>query len=250
MRVPVLRCDNGPCPYLDDRNWQVEFFSVSAMAGGYYERLLAEGWRRSGSVFYQNHCPGCSLCYPIRLDTLAFRPSKSQRRVKRRNSDLTVEFYPAQYNAACFNLYTRYVAARHPDPDSDSSGSVDMNDGTMADPNSSREAYRKFLIESPVETLMSCYYLGSGPNRKLIATGYLDILEEGLSSVYFAFDPDEGARSLGTYSVMMEAELCVRLGFRWYYLGFYVPGSRKMSYKRNFRPYQIAIDGEWQDIEM
>jgi leucyl-tRNA---protein transferase len=246
----MMSCDNGPCPYLGERDWRVEFFSVGAMAGGYYEKLLAEGWRRSGSVFYQNHCPNCSLCYPIRLNAPGFSPTKSQRRVRRRNADVTIELFPAQYHASCFGLYTRYVAARHPEPERESPESPDGYDGIASDPSAERESYRKFLIESPVETVMSCYYLGSGIGRRLIATGYLDILEDGLSSVYFAFDPDEGSRSLGTYSIMMEAELCARLGLHWYYLGFYVPGSRKMSYKRNFRPNQIALEGEWRDIEV
>ena len=40
---------------------------------------------------------------------------------------------------------------------------------------------------------------------------------------------------------------CNELGLPYVYLGYYIDQSRKMSYKARFKPYQIFIDGIWQD---
>ena len=84
------------------------------------------------------------------------------------------------------------------------------------------------------------YYLGD----KLIGAGWLDVLPNGISSIYYIFDPDYSKRSLGTFSVMKEIELCNDLGKEWLYLGFYVRESPKMSYKADFKPYQLLTDDE------
>jgi leucyl-tRNA---protein transferase len=236
FKDPVLLLDNGACPYLEGRSWQVELFTADSMEGARYEDLLASGWRRSGSVFYRNKCPGCALCYPIRLDASRAAPTKSQRRVLRKNSDVTVKLLPSRFDRRSYELYARYVAARH----------ADAKDAENPSPRS----YESFLIRSPLKSVISRYVAAAPEGEILVGNGYLDVLRDGLSSVYFVFDPDQGRRSLGTLSVFKEAELCVRHGLRWYYLGFYVPGSRKMAYKRNFRPYQVAIDGEWRDVEL
>jgi arginine-tRNA-protein transferase len=113
------------------------------------------------------------------------------------------------------------------------------------DPDSdiSEESFDRFLGSSPIQTDVMEYRVGD----RLVGAGWLDILPEGLSTVYFAFEPAEHKRSLGTFSALKEIELCQELGKPWYYLGYFVPGSPKMSYKTRFRPYQLLMDGEWRD---
>jgi len=87
---------------------------------------------------------------------------------------------------------------------------------------------------------------------KLCGAGIVDILPSGLSSVYFIFDPDEGRRSLGYYSVFIEAALALRMGKPFYYLGFWVPGAPKMDYKADFHPLQVAVGGsspDWMEFQ-
>jgi len=76
----------------------------------------------------------------------------------------------------------------------------------------------------------------------------VDVLPHSLSSVYFAFDPDFGRRSLGTFSVMKEIELAAAGGKRWLQFGFWVAGSQKMDYKAGFRPHETLIDGVWRRV--
>lgn len=240
MRLDIRECDYGPCPYLGGRRWRVQEFAARSFDASLYESLLAEGWRRSGGTFYRDICPGCELCVPIRLDSRAFAPSRSQRRVARRNADVGVELVDADFSEERYTLYRRYIRARHgADPEEDPSGS---ERDAMCD--FERASYAAFLLRGPLEsTRISEYRDGSG---RLLATGYIDILPDGLSSVYFAFDPEHGSRSLGTWSVLRELDMARELGGRYYYLGFWVPFSPKMDYKASFRPFEYAREGSWK----
>ncbi|MDC0462534.1 hypothetical protein OAM34_06010 [Alphaproteobacteria bacterium] len=37
------------------------------------------------------------------------------------------------------------------------------------------------------------------------------------------------------------------LSKKWLYLGYLVQNSPKMTYKSRFKPYQLFVDGKWQD---
>lgn len=224
MKVTVYETDNGPCPYLDNRRWVTHTFAVPHVPDRTYEEMINAGWRRSGTFFYQNHCPGCRACQPIRVPVAEFTPSKSQRRVLRRNEDVTVSAEPNRFDREVFELYRRYQEERH-----------------GRDETSGESGFRRFLCDSAVNTIQMHYRVGD----RLVGVGWIDELSESLSSVYFVFDPTEERRSLGTYSVLEEIHRAQDLGLTWHQLGFYVRDSRKMSYKANFRPHDLLIDGRW-----
>lgn len=79
------------------------------------------------------------------------------------------------------------------------------------------------------------------PAGRLLALGFLDILPAGLSSVYFAWEPEAQKRSLGSFSIIAETRLAASMGLGWYYLGFWVPGARRMDYKADFSPFELAL---------
>jgi leucyl-tRNA---protein transferase len=228
----LYRSVSGPCPYLEGKGpWATSYFIAESFDPGAYESMLESGWRRSGTIIYRNECSGCSQCIPIRVDAPGFVPSPSQRRCERRNADIFMEISPLEYREERYRLYRKYVLARH------GREGVDQEE--------SRGSYARFLLESPLPGVIADYYAIIEGDKALVGNGYLDVLPDGLSSVYFAFDPDWAKRSLGVYSVIREIKLCAELGKRWYYLGFWVPGSRKMDYKARYRPAQIAPGGSW-----
>ncbi|HUW41352.1 MAG TPA: arginyltransferase [Rectinemataceae bacterium] len=229
MRVIVREMEYGPCPYLEGRVWRVEEFSAPEFDPAVYESLLASGWRRSGHSFYRSLCPGCESCTPLRLDVRSFEPSRSQRRLLRLNADLALELLPPTFSEERYDLYRRYLRFQH---------------GERGEPSDeARASYSSFLLAGPFDTTAVAEYRDSG--GRLLATGYVDILPDGLSSVYFAFDPEAARRSLGTWSVLRETRLAAELGKRYYYLGFWVPGAAKMDYKANFTPFETASRGRW-----
>jgi len=126
-----------------------------------------------------------------------------------------------------YELYLRYVEYKHGRTEKD------------------EEDFRNFLCLSPIDTRIMMYYAGS----RLAGVGWVDFLPRSLSSVYFAFDPDFASRSLGTFSVLEEIELCLKTGREWHYLGFQVQGSPKMEYKARFRPHEKLMDGRFIAFE-
>lgn len=234
MSIPLRELTYGPCPYLAQApSWKVAEFSVRELPTAVYENLLARGFRRSGTSFYRTICEGCDRCIPIRIDVERFTPTKSQRRVARLNSRTGFAFDGAGggFREDRFRLYEAYCRDRH---------------GKTHAAEDSALSYFAFLVDSPLGSVaVTEYSTPDGENRTLAGNGYLDVLPDGLSSVYFAWDARVHRLSLGIYSVLREIELCRNLGKRWYYLGFWVPGSRVMDYKANFEPAEIARDGAW-----
>lgn len=190
-----------------------------------YEKLLAQGWRRSGKLLYCYQCPGCKRCIPIRIRTDRFIPSKSLKRCLKKNQDISVSLYDAFYTEERFSLYEKYVTVRH----SESSAGQ-----TYAE---HRQAFMD--LTTGVQAHITEYRDQAGI---LVAEGFADILPDGISSVYFAFSPEAGWRSLGRFSVHAEIQIARQLQKSFYYLGFWVPGSAKMDYKADFSPFELAVD--------
>jgi arginine-tRNA-protein transferase len=219
-----------PCPYLPGRRAKNRAFWADRFSCELYQRLMDRGFRRSGSLFYQPACVGCSECKALRIPVAGFKPSRSQRRVWRRNADLAVTVGRPVFSEEKHRLYVRYLTYQH--------------DGLMGQ---TEDDARRFLYESPVESLEFCYRL----NGRLVAAGIADISAKALSSVYLMFDPAEARRSLGTYSALWEIQWCLDRGIPYYYLGFYVRDCRKMNYKACFRPCQLlGKDGRWRSLTL
>jgi len=201
-------------------------FLAHTMAPDDYRLLMDLGWRRSGCLFYRPRCEGCRECVPIRVRTDAFRRSRSQRRVWRRNQDLDVVVGPPRLTDEKHELYARYLRQQH--------------DGTMGE---DREDMERFLYASPINTREICYRLGG----RLVGVGIVDVSSTAVSTVYFYFDPDDHRRSPGTFSILWEIDWARRHGIAFYYLGYLVRGVRTMSYKARFRPHELlGPDGKWR----
>lgn len=226
MELSFFEAINGDCPYLEGREWVSHLFVAPNLEPEIYEALLNQGFRRSGIIFYQNKCHGCAECVPLRLDVERFEPSKSQRRVLRKNEDLTVIIEDARFDEESFQLYRNFAKSRYQS-------------------DCSEEDYSNFLVNSALQTKMMKYYEG----KKLIGVGWLDMLADSISSVYFAFDPAQSHRSLGTYSVLKEVEYCKEQRQKYLHLGFWVEDCQAMSYKNRFRPYELLQEGEWKSSD-
>jgi leucyl-tRNA---protein transferase len=102
------------------------------------------------------------------------------------------------------------------------------------------------MVDNPFPTEEWCYYIG----ERLVGVGYVDVLPEGLSAIYFYYDPAERQRSLGTYNVLAILEAARQRQLPHVYLGYYVAGYRSLEYKARFRPNEVlGRDGVWQPFE-
>lgn len=216
------------CSYLPDQEATTMFVDPKArISRSQYSRLTALGFRRSGSHYYRPHCEGCNACIAVRLVASAFRPDRSQRRVLRKNSDLTCTLVRTQFTEEYYSLYARYIEERH-------------RDGDMYPP--SREQFISFLVEGATDS----WFLEMRLRGILVGLAAIDFLDDGLSAIYTTFDPGLTARSLGTYAILWQAEEAKRRGLPYVYLGYWIRQCRKMNYKTRFRPLQALQNGRWQ----
>jgi len=62
----------------------------------------------------------------------------------------------------------------------------------------------------------------------LIGVDLIDILDDGISAIYFFYDPEYSKLSLGVYSLLYQIELANILDLEWVYLGYWVDGCRAL----------------------
>jgi leucyl-tRNA---protein transferase len=218
-----------PCSYLDALEARSQVATPSFLISpSVYSELVRQGFRRSGTFTYRPRCDGCIACVPVRVEANTFSASRTQRRVWKKNN-LDVSLHPLEDKPEYFELYQRYQQARHPD-------------GGMS--NDSHDQYRKFLLQSHVDSMLVEFREG----EILRMVSIIDILDDGLSSVYTFYEPDIKQASFGTYNVLWQIELCRQLELPYLYLGFWIRESRKMTYKANFRPLQGLMQGTWQEL--
>jgi arginine-tRNA-protein transferase len=115
--------------------------------------------------------------------------------------------------------------------------------------------YAMMVEDSHVETRL-VEYRRRGPDTgingrgtgQLLAVALTDVLSDGLSMVYSFFDPDAGERSLGTLMILDHIERAKSMGLAYVYLGYWVPGSRKMDYKGRFLPQERLMPSGWTRV--
>ncbi|MDG2044920.1 MAG: hypothetical protein P8J78_09935, partial [Maricaulis sp.] len=83
----------------------------------------------------------------------------------------------------------------------------------------------------------------------LVASCLTDIMGDGMSMVYSFFHPDQARRSLGLFMILDHIAIAREAGLPHIYLGYWVPGSRKMDYKAKFAPFEYFRSGVWTRID-
>lgn len=220
-----------PCSYLTGRVATSLFVDPRApLDSATYASYMSLGFRRSGDLVYRPHCRDCQACIPVRLPVALFEPSRAQRRILKRNSDIKVIARAPSYDPEQFALYLRYQKHRHPG-------------GGMDDPDPQK--YTNFLISRHVHTV----FYEMRQRSKLVGIAVVDHLPDGLSAVYTFFDPNEKNRGLGTFAVLWQIEKARQLKLSWVYLGYLIRECPKMAYKENFRPLEAYLDGRWSPLD-
>jgi arginine-tRNA-protein transferase len=230
----------SPCPYLPGREERKVFTHLVGERAAELNNVLTHGgFRRSQSIAYRPACETCRACVSVRVIADAFRPTRGMRRIVDRNCDVVGTMQPAVPSTEQYSVFRAYLDARHQD-----GGMADM---TVLD-------YAMMVEDSHVETRIVEYRLarpeGAGhADGDLIAVALTDVLSDGLSMVYSFFEPEQSARSLGTFMILDHISRARRMGLRCVYLGYWVPGSRKMDYKGRFLPQERLLPDGWTRVE-
>jgi arginine-tRNA-protein transferase len=217
-----------PCPYLPQRSARHLTIVPTPVFPGVYHALMDLNFRRLGPAFYRTRCEGCDQCRMLRVPVAEFTPSRAQRRCRVRNADLEAVLVAPSPSAEKLALYRRYLEARH--------------DGQM---DGSELEMRTLTGGSAVDTREIEYRV----DGSLVAVGVADLEPQAMSAVYCYFDPDQSRRSLGVFNVLWMIDECRRRALPWLYLGYWIAGSPKMSYKGDYRPCEtLDAGGRWQRL--
>ena len=228
-----------PCPYLNGRQ-ERKIFTIAADddALSIYNNLSKQGFRRSQFAFYKPACIGCKACLSVRIPVAEFVPSNSQRRILQFNRQINRTLSEPVADIEQFEVFKSYITERH-------------SDGAMSDMN--QEEYEDMVEQTVVRTWLLKYYdnrLHHSNRYPLIAACLTDVLDDGLSMLYSYFDPRWCKNSLGTFMVLDHVNIVKRMGrrFKYVYLGYWIPTSKKMEYKAKFSPLEILRNGEWREM--
>jgi arginine-tRNA-protein transferase len=236
-RVPqFFLTPGGPCPYLPGRIERKVFARLSGtFAQPLSEALTHSGFRRSQSIAYRPACEGCSACVSVRIMVDEFQPSKTFKRIEKRNADLVRSEVVAEATREQFALLRTYLDSRH--------AGGGMSDMGLFD-------YVAMVEETPVDTQIIEYrrHTLDGKPGPLVACALTDVLRDGVSMVYSFFHPGEDARSLGTYMILDHIRDAKSRGIPHVYLGYWVEGSEKMNYKTRFKPMEALGRDGWARI--
>jgi arginine-tRNA-protein transferase len=194
-----------------------------------YGELVRAGFRRSGMFTYRPYCDACRECQPARIVVGEFTASRSHRRAMSHHATLVAQERPLSFREEHYSLYQCYQLARH-------------QGGGMDD--DSRDQYAHFLLQTHVDSRL-IEFREEGVLRMI---SIIDVLDDGLSSVYTVFDTEQPGASYGTYAILWQLSLCRSLNLPYLYLGYWIKDSRKMAYKARFQPLEVLRGGQWQAI--
>ena len=228
-----------PCSYLPDLQARSQVATPTFLINTpLYSELVRHGFRRSSTYIYRPRCDNCNACVQMRVVARQFKPNRSQRRAWKQHAGLSATLHPLEDKDEYYELYQRYQRARH------RNGGMDNDD---------REAYRTFLLQSHIDTLLvefrDSFDQAQDGQGKLRMVSVIDLLNDGLSSVYTFFDPDVPGAHFGVYNVLWQIELCKKLELDYVYLGYWIKNSRKMSYKARYQPAEGLQNGIWQALK-
>lgn len=220
------------CPYIEgEENASLVIDPNKEVNSELFSMLSKTGFRRSGTMLYSPKCPSCNACISVRIPSLLFKPSRSQKRVWKKNDDLHIAIEDVSFKQEHFDLYLRYQQHRHPE-------------STMCDEDPDK--YISFIDSEFSATKLICFYL----KEQLIGISVVDQFNGGISAVYTFFDPDFSDRSIGTYAILYITKLARLRGIPYVYLGYWVDQSIKMDYKRKFKPLEGYTERKWSDLDL
>lgn len=195
-----------------------------------YSELSALGFRRSGRHIYRPHCQDCKACIPLRVPLRSFKANRTQRKIYKKNQHLDISICKPIFKQESFDLYDRYIRARH-------------SDGDMYPPD--EEQFTSFLVNGRPEAV----FYEFRHEGKLVAIAVADQLKDGLSAIYTFFDPDFNHLSLGSYAILWLLNTTLEQGLPYLYMGYWIKECQKMSYKTDYKPMEMFIDNQWLSHE-
>ena len=227
----------APCPYLAGRTERKVFTELKGPHADQLNEALGRiGFRRSQTVAYRPSCVDCQACVSVRVVAGEFAPSKAQKRILKRNSDLVVTECRPWATSEQFELLREYLGHRHPEGGMTKMDEVDYADMVEHTPVSS------YVLEYREPT-------SDGSVGRLVGACLTDRQGDGLSMIYSFYDSENEERSgLGNFIILDHIRRAAEEGIPYVYLGYWVEGSARMQYKIRYRPLERLGPRGWRRL--
>lgn len=189
---------------------------------------LERGFVRYANYYFRHICKGCKACIPLRVLVNDFIVSRSLKRTLKKNSDLRIAIPDLTViDPVRVNLFEKYYKNKH---------KITNRESPEQD-----VAFRHFGFKNSYEI---DFYL----DDTLVAVHIVDAGSDALYAAYLYYDTRYMKRRLGVFCIAKAIEFAAKLGKSFYYMGWYIENLPVMSYKKQFRPNQLLIDGVWKDF--
>lgn len=219
------------CSYLPEQTAMLEYLDCISLSVEEYGQLLDAGWRRFGCSLFRPRCPFCTACWSLRVLVNDFQMNRSQKRNYRDNKD-RIRLVIDQPSVSDAKLHLHDVFHSY----------QSEHIGWQRYPPKDHESYLSSFVSNPIPTEEWCYY----DRVKLIGVGYVDVVPQGLSAIYFFHDPEYRDWGLGTWNVLTVMDQSSLRKLPYAYLGYYVAGCRSLEYKARYQPHEVlSTSGQW-----
>jgi len=221
MQIKREFVHNDKCSYLEGKLQTLHYQEIDNCPKELNQAYISMGYRRFGKMYFRPICAGCDECKSIRIDVANFEFTKSKRRVLRKAKDLSIYIQPpsvTQEHLELFKKYHRFKQAKN---------GWEYYEVTP-------QSYFSSFVDGAYDYGYEVLYFHE---EKLIGVDLIDILEDGISSIYFYYDPDFSSYQLGKLSLYYQIIMAKERKLPWIYLGYYVKDCPSLAYKADYKPY-------------
>ena len=217
---------NDKCSYLDDKEQSTHYKIIDNCSHKECQDLVERGFRRFGKMYFRPICAECSECQSLKIEVEKFVFSKSARRVLKKAVKFQTIIQTPTLTKAHLSLFEKYHAH------------MKTKKGWQHHETTAEHYYQSF-VNGHYDFGYEILYFDE---KKLIGVDLIDILEDGISSIYFYYDTDYARYSLGKLSLYQQIQIAKHKQKKWIYLGYYVKECDSLSYKAEYKPY-LTLQG-------
>jgi arginine-tRNA-protein transferase len=209
------------CSYLEGMKQTTHYKVIENCGSANSQALIERGYRRFGKMYFRPICSDCRECQSIKIDVANYTFSKSARRILKKAHNVKSYIQTptmTQEHIALFKKYHLFMQDKK---------------GWNYNEISPQHYYNSFVVGHENYGHEVLYFL----EGKLIGVDLIDILDDGISSIYFYYDPEYAYLSLGKFSLYNQIKYAQHTEKKWIYLGYYVQECPSLSYKAQYKPY-------------
>lgn len=214
---------DSQCAYLDEKSTRMSYKAIKNCSFTLNSELVKRGWRRFGIYYSRPQCKGCEDCLSIRIDANEYKFSKSAKRCFKKNKNTKVIIQTPSVSRRHLELYDKYHTQ------------MSIKKGWKYNDMSPLSYYELYVAGHEEFGKEVLYFV----DDLLVGVDLIDFTDDGISSIYFFYDPEFAYLSLGRFSLYQQILLARSCNLRWIYIGYYVEKCPSLSYKDEYKPYEV-----------